>query len=85
VLWGTGLREGDPRACLARPTSSGAVALLDETHVKRGDRVVGQDTELVEKLVVETRARAVPGGGFRTAAGAAAGFDGGNGHYYVRD
>ena len=58
---------------------------LAETRVKLGDRVVGDDKELVEKLGNRDACPVARGDGLRSADETAATFDGVNRHYYRRD
>jgi uncharacterized protein YchJ len=53
--------------------------------VKRGDRTVGVDTELVEKLGGNDPCPCRSGRRFRRCCRAGGRYDDTNGHYYVRD
>jgi len=69
---------------LSGPASAAGVP-PSETQVKRGDRVVGADKELIEKLGGNDPCPCGSGGGFRRCCRASGRFDDTNGHYYVRD
>jgi hypothetical protein len=70
---------------LSRPASAAGVP-SSETRVKRGDRVVGIDTELIEKPpAATTRAPAARAAGFRQCCRSAGHFDDAQGNYYSRD
>jgi hypothetical protein len=69
---------------LSRPASAAGVP-SSETRVKRGDRVVGIDTELIEKLGGNDPAPAARAAGFRQCCRSAGHFDDAQGNYYSRD
>ena len=56
-----------------------------ETQVKRGDRTVGVDTELIEKLGGNDPCPCGSGRRFRRCCRNSGRYDDTNGHYYVRD
>jgi hypothetical protein len=69
---------------LSRPANA-AGGFLSETHVKRHDRIVGVDTELIEKLGGNDPCPAAPGDVFRRCCRSSGNYDDTRGHYYVRD
>ncbi|MGO8959443.1 MAG: hypothetical protein ACLQFR_19065 [Streptosporangiaceae bacterium] len=56
-----------------------------ETSVKRGQRVVGVDAELMESSDAMITAHAALAAAFRRCCGTSGCFDDAQGHYYTRD
>ena len=79
-----GLLSGRRSILLSLPAGA-AGGSLSESRAKRGDRIVGTDTELLEKLGRNDPCPCGSGRRFRRCCRRTARFDGAQADYYVRD